>query len=306
MTPTYINFDKKHKREDKKFLKYKIIAAVAGFLILLAGVFYLLVYSPLLRITQINMDTNALARQSLGDGGDLINNLKSFFVNQSKLTKFLGSDNILVWNIGKLGEFEKGPEIAEISLKKDYIERTIEIDVKLRERFGVWCLQTRTNIDSTQTNADTSSINKVVNSPLDSVSIPQMSAFCYWFDKNGVLFAVAPEIEGNAINKIDDFSGRDLKLGDSILGENLTPNLIKIFNVLENSGLGIKALKLGSLVLQEIVFEQPQTSLPKIYFSLRFDPEFVSPAIENLKKTGLEKIIYVDFRVENRVYYKLK
>jgi len=291
MTPTYINFDKKHKREDKKFLKYKIIAAVAGFLILLAGVFYLLVYSPLLRITQINMDTNALARQSLGDGGDLINNLKSFFVNQSKLTKFLGSDNILVWNIGKLGEFEKGPEIAEINLKKDYIERTINISVKLRERFGVWCekgQQTITNATSAEQQTDNTTTS------------------CWWFDKNGVLFAVAPEIEGNAINKIDDFSGRDLKLGDSILGENLTPNLIKIFNVLENSGLGIKALKLGSLVLQEIVFEQPQTSLPKIYFSLRFDPEFVLPAIENLKKTGLEKIIYVDFRVENRVYYKLK
>jgi len=302
MTPhTYINFDKKYKREGKKFLKYKIIAGVAGFLILLGGVFYAVIYSPLFHIARINTDMKTDLY-----GFNVVDNLKTFFVNQSKLTKFLGSDNILVWNIGKLGEFEKGPEIAEISLKKDYIERTIEIDVKLRERFGVWCLQTRTNIDSTQTNADTSSINKVVNSPLDSVSIPQMSAFCYWFDKNGVLFAVAPEIEGNAINKIDDFSGRDLKLGDSILGENLTPNLIKIFNVLENSGLGIKALKLGSLVLQEIVFEQPQTSLPKIYFSLRFDPEFVSPAIENLKKTGLEKIIYVDFRVENRVYYKLK
>jgi len=138
------------------------------------------------------------------------------------------------------------------------------------------------------------------------VSIPQMSAFCYWFDKNGVLFAVAPSLEGNAINKVDDFSGRDLKLGDSILGENLTPNLIKIFNVLENSGLGIRALKLENLDLQEIVFEQSQTSLPKIYFSLRGNPVFISPAIEDLKKTGLEKIEYVDFRVENRVYYKLK
>lgn len=142
MTPhTYINFDKKYKREGRKFLKYKIIAAVAGFLILLAGIFYAVVYSPLFRVTKISID-NPLV------GGNFMNNLKDFFVNQSKFTKFLGPDNILIWNAGKLGEFKKGPEIAEINFKKDYTERTVEINVRLRERFGVWCengLQTTNN-----------------------------------------------------------------------------------------------------------------------------------------------------------------
>ncbi|MFH1346792.1 MAG: hypothetical protein ABIH10_00900 [Spirochaetota bacterium] len=287
MTPhTYINFDKKYKREDKRFLKYKIIAAVAGFLILLGGVFYTAVYSPLFRITRINMDIKTdLYRY------DIVNELKDFFANQSKITKFFGPDNILVWNAGKLKEFEKGPEIAEISLKKDYVERTVDISVKLKERFGVWCsFQAQTNADGTQTSAEN----------------PQVSASCWWFDKDGVLFAMAPSLEGNAINKVDDFSGRNLNLGDSALSENLILNLIGIFDVLEKSRLGIRALKIENFALQEIVFEQSQTSLPKIYFSLRENPEFILTAIEDLEKTGLEKIEYIDFRVENRVYYKLK
>jgi len=298
---TYINFDKKYKREGGKVLKYKIIVAVAGFLILLGGIFYAVIYSPLFRITQINTDMKTDLY-----GFNVVDNLKSFFVNRSKLAKFLGSDNILVWNVGKLGEFEKIPEIAEISLKKDYIERTIDISVKLRERFGVWCLQTWTNTDATQTNTDTNSTNGAANSPLGSVSSPQMSVSCWWFDKNGVLFAVAPSLEGNAINKVDDFSGRSLNLGDSALDENFIPNLVGIFGVLEKSGLGIRALKIENLALQEIIFEQSQTSLPKIYFSLRENPEFISPAINDLKKNGLEKMEYIDFRVENKGYYKLK
>ncbi|MFA5098892.1 MAG: hypothetical protein WC461_01585 [Candidatus Paceibacterota bacterium] len=280
MTPhTYINFDKKYKKEDQKFRKYKIIAAVAGFLILLGGFFYAVVYSPLFQVIKINVD-NPLV------DGDFANNLKDFFVNQSKFTKFLGPDNILIWNGNKLEKFEKDPEIAEISLKKDYAERTIEINVKLRERFGVWCQNSQqVNTSSTE---------------------QQVAESCWWFDKDGVLFAAAPELEGNAINKVDDFSGRDLMLGGSALDERFISNLTGIFGVLEKSGLGIRALKLENLALQEIVFDQPQTSLPKIYFSLRENPEFTLAAINDLKKIGLEKIAYIDLRVGNRVYYKLR
>lgn len=279
MTPTYINFDKKYRKEDKKFRKYKIIASVAGFLILLVGIFYAVVYSPLFYTTQIDTDIKTDLY-----GYDIVNDLKDFFVNQSKITKFLGPNNILIWNANKLNKFEKDSEIAEISFEKDYVERTVKISVKLRERFGVWC-----------------------NNKLQTINDEQQVIFsCYWFDKDGVLFGIAPELEGNAINKVDDFSGRDLKLGDLALNNRFITNLIGIFEVLEKSNLGIRALKLENLDLQEIIFNQPQTLLPKIYFSLRFNSEFSLPAIENLKKVDLQKIEYIDFRVENRVYYKLR
>ncbi len=291
MTPhTYINFDKKYKKDDRKFRKYKIIAGVAGFLILLGGIFYAIAYSPLPKIKNLSVVQANIAVKQI-DTDKLAGELKDFFANRSKITKFLGADNILIWTEGGLAKFSKSPEIEEISMKKDYAERTVEISVKLRERFGVWCQnQLTTNNQQLITNGTSTE--------------QQITKSCWWFDKNGVLFAMAPELEGNAINKVDDFSGRNLKLGDFILNENLTPNAIKIFNVLERSGLGIRALKLENLALQEIIFEKQQSSLPKIYFSLRFDPEFALAAINDLKKIGLEKIEYIDLRVENRAYYK--
>ncbi len=125
---------------------------------------------------------------------------------------------------------------------------------------------------------------------------------CMWFDKNGIIFEEAPFVEGNLINNVDDLSGRSLNLGDLVLEEKFYSNLFKIFDVLEKSDLGIKSLKLERIELQEILTE----SSPKIYFSLRVDPGFTLAAIDSMKNIGLEKIEYIDLRVENRAYYKLK
>lgn len=286
----YVNFGRKNKEKDRRFLKYKIILAVAIFLILLGGIFYAVVYSPLFHITQINADKTQIS-------ADLINNLKDFFANRSKISKFLGPDNILIWNDGELNQFLQNPEVAEIALKKDYFKRTIEIKVGLRERFGVWCQQ----------QLITGNQQLITNSAsAGQQATGDTATSCWWFDKKGVLFAVAPDLEGNAINEVDDFSGRNLNEGDSVLEPDFAQNLIKIFGVLGKSGLGIRALKLENLNELEIFFDQPQTLLPKIYFSLKEDPEFALAAVENLKSIGLNKIEYIDFRVENKVYYKLK
>lgn len=112
--------------------------------------------------------------------------------------------------------------------------------------------------------------------------------------------------EGQLINKVNDFSGRLLKLGEPILDKKFANNIFKIFEILEKSDLKIKSLKLEDIALQEIIADSGTSLLPKIYFSLRFNSEFALTAIESLKKNGLEKIEYIDFRVENRAYYKLK
>jgi len=292
------NFDKKYKEKTRKALKYKIIAAVAVFLILLIGVFYAVVYSPLFKIKKISLTYDDPAKTGERvDENALISNLKDFFASRSRLNKFLGSDSLLIWNGKKLDNFGENSEISGLSLKKDYTNRTVEITVKLRQKFGAWCLKAQINSDQTQINSDNIGVNQSRN---------QSESKCMWFDKNGFVFAAAPALEGNLINKVDDFSGRDLNIGDSVLDANLAENLIKIFGVLERSGLKIKSLRLENLSLQEIVFDQPQSSLPKLYFSLREDPEFILAALDGLKQIGFSKIDYADFRVENKAYYKVK
>jgi len=282
--------DERQRKKRRRRLKLKIYGGIFLFFILAVGVAYLIVYSPFFQIKQITADGKEV------DGKEIIEDLKNFFAGQSKITSFLGAGNILIWDNKKLAEFHKNPEIADLTIEKDYLERQIRINIRERERFGMWCLQAQTNADHTQTNAE----NEI--SPRESTLSPRESAFCFWFDKNGVIFAEAPFVEGNLINNVDDFSGRSLKLGELVLAEKFFSNLLKIFEVLEKSDLGIKSLKLEKLEFQEIITE----SSPKIYFSLRIDPKFTLAAIESIKNLGLERIKYIDLRVENRVYYKLK
>lgn len=267
MVRSGIYFDEKLERRRKRTLKIKIYAGLAAFFVLFIGVGYLIVYSSVFQITRINTNNTQI------DADKTVESLKKFFVGQSKITEFLGPENILVWKPEKIGEFLKNyPQIAELAIEKKYFNREIKISVLEKEKFGIWCQLTTND--------------------------------CWWFDKKGVIFSEALRAEGQLINKVDDFSGRSLSLGEPALEEKFLSNLIKIFEILEKSDLKIKSLKLENLELQEVVTDS--SLMPKIHFSLRINSEFALAALESIKKIGFEKIEYIDLRVENRAYYKLK
>ncbi len=278
--------DERQQKKRRRILKLKIYGALSVFFILTIGVGYLIVYSSVFRITRIEAEGTQI------NADEIINNLKVFFAEQSKISKFLGSENILIWKREKISEFLKNyHQIGELIIEKDYFKRLIKISVKEKEKFGIWCPSPL---------ADNASSNEANLFASQSVK----GEGCWWFDKEGIIFAKAPSMEGNLINKIDDFSVRPLKIGDKILEEKFLSNLLKILEILEKSDLKIKSLKLEDIALQEIIADSP--AMPKIYFSLRIDPIFVPAALESIKKIGLEKMEYIDLRIENRAYYKLK
>jgi len=296
------------KEKKRRLLKLKIYGGLFIFLALIVGAGYLIVYSPLFKIKQINVEcalTNAEEAQICKDKDKIITDLKDFFVHQSKITLFLGPDNILIWNNKKNDQILKTyPKLLQVLITKDYLERVIKIEFKEREKFGIWCQKTQITRGSEIINADQHADPREISDLQKEIS--EGSASCWWFDKNGILFEEAPLSEGNLINKVDDFSERALKIGEPALEERLFSNLIKIFEVLEKSDLKIKSLRLEKLELQEIVANPLNNSFPKIYFSLRIDPKFAIAALESLKNLGLERIEYIDLRVENRAYYKMK
>lgn len=256
----------KEKKQKKAMAKIYAFGATAVILIVITGGLYVIKYSGIFNIKKINV----LGIQSVSSD-EFISNLKDFINGNYKISSFLGTDNILSWK-GESDFLEKYPQIESLDVNKNYFNREIDITVRERDKFGIWCFR--------------------VNNE------------CYWFDRVGVIFGEAPMIETEILKRVNDFSNRNISVGEKALPENLLANLILIFGILDKNNINTKTIYLNNFDLEEVNTEAVARD-PKIYFSLRFDPQFSVAAIEALKKSGKwNKISYIDFRVENRAYYK--
>jgi len=264
----YFQEKRTHRSSGKKSKSFLIIFLV---LIVLGGLSYLIIFSPVFKIKEIKISGAEQFNEI-----ELISQLKDFAKSQSGFSKFLGPDNILSW-INDLGDFNKNyPVFEKIIIKKFLLRRTIEINVKEREKFGIWC-----------------------PSPLEHEG-------CWWFDRTGFIFSEAPFSEGLLVKKMNDYSKRALRAGDLVLPDNLFQNFLKIYAVLDKIELKTNNLSLENIDWQEM-FLEPSDSSPKIYFSLKFDPGFFISGLDSLKQDpGFNKLLYIDLRTENRIYYKLK
>jgi hypothetical protein len=172
-------------------------------------------------------------------------------------------------------DLELLPSLSEVKIAKDYREHRITVKVKEKKFFGIWCSE--------------------------KTSPPQ----CAWFDEGGVVIGRAPDVLGNLIIRVGDYSSDLKKSGDKILPSHFLPNLFSIFYVLEKSGLGIEEIRIDNLDLQELLVRTREG--PELYFSLRLPANATLAVINSLrqsKRENFNSFEYVDFRVENRAYYR--
>ncbi len=266
----YINSKKKHRANVSP-----IKTALTGGMIFGAiGLFvYAVFFSPLFSVKEIGVSG------STGIPGDEIKNSISYFLmDRGKIFPLLGEKNMFFWDCGEkeISAVEnKFPFIESLKIDRDFLARKVLISVAERQRYGIAC-----------------------------ESISDAEKKCFWFDRSGIAFAVAPAAEGGLVNKIEVNPDVKIELGRPIAAETEMKNLITIFDVLDRSGLRIKSLVITDPALGE-ARTVPGVS-PEILFSLKNDSSFALPAIEKLKERGLEKYSYIDLRVESRLYYRLK
>lgn len=281
---TYVP-DDYNERRGKRSRWFLIFLISSVFLVFLAITWFLL-RTPFFRIKNIEVvGIDNVTREAV------ISLLRSKVINGSFLKSFLGVNHFLNW---PNGISEKDllflPAVKNIDVEKNYRERSVVIKVKERKPYGIWCHQAQTDADGTRINAE----NGLRESASDS---------CWWFDDEGIIFKRAVRAEGSLIIAVDDYSGKDFGLRSEILPERLKANAFSVFEILEKGVIAIKEIKLNDLKLEEL--EVLTYEGPKIYFSLRFQAENSIVALEDLvSKSGFKNLEYLDFRVENRVYYK--
>ncbi len=302
---------------------YFFIFLIAAYFVFVAAV-WIVIYSPLFRIKDIEIVGNKNVSSN-----DVMTMIRADIYRGSLIKRILGMGNILIWP----GNFSENilkfyPELKSASVQKNYLKKKVKIIVEEKQPFGVWCFQrTQTNTDDTQTSTETISFQSILN-PYESASS------CFWFDSDGIIFKRAIEAEGNLIISVNDYSQKNVGLNRKILPNRFVSDIFSIFRAVSQSGLSVKEMRLNDLSLEEMEVDtydgpsvdSPAESLlkagasasglpsdyggvskagPKIYFSLRFSADNVPEVIKSLKeKATFGNLQYVDFRVENRMYYK--
>jgi len=303
-----------HSRKRRRYHRILFIFLLFSFCGILIGVAWLVIYSPLLTIKSIEVTGNRNVSSE-----NIITLADSGIFNGSWWKKILGIQNMLVWPESFSGDTLKlMPELNSINIEKSYLSRKIKIAVQEKQSLGIWCIQ------KMQMDED---LNRYESAP------GPHEPMCWWFDSSGTLFKRAIDMEGSIFIVVDDYSQKNLGVGSKILPDKFIENTFSIFRAIAASGLGVKEMRLNDLALEEMEVDTygglpvqvppnassspgalAKTDLPsvvltkegpKIYFSLRFPADNIPDVILSLKeKSVFDKLQYIDFRVENRVYYK--
>ncbi len=264
--------------------------------LLLIGAAWLVWYSSFLEVREVVVEGNARVLT------DAVLDVAKGIAFQGSFAKLLGIDRLFAWPEFARENITLLPAVASLTISKSYATRTVRVQVTERVPVGVWCLVSRSNDNRITTND-----NPIVGN--NSVLFEQDSSgtTCWWFDKNGVLFARALDGEGGLLKTVHDYSGRTLGIGAVALPSPLMEHLLEIFSVLRESGAVAGEVRLEDLSREEV--QVVTLNGPRLYFSLRFPLAAVADAVRQIFSASgqfpsPQKLHYVDFRVENRVYYK--
>lgn len=282
--------------------KFLIFGIIFGAVILISGIIYCIHFSKVFVIKNIEISG---AQNPLTE--TVIKDLKDYFPKQSKIYSWLGVDNILVWGADTEEFLIVHPQLSELKISTHYLDHIVFIEVKERKKYGLWCQQNRLTTNDLEPatiidNSTRSSFTSDVVVPLRGIFSADNQK-CYWFDDVGMAFSESPVIESELFKRVSDFSGQEIKLGEKVMPEKFFENLKKIFKIIDVSVINSNTIKIKDMSLQEV--EVDSLTDPKLLFSLNNNPEFSLSAIDSLKKSGKwGKLNYIDFRVENRAYYK--
>ncbi len=279
-----IDYYQNRRQEERRARHHKIAAVFFGLVIILilAGLYWLM-HSQILEIRGFAVNVN---NQDEG----LKKSVEQIFYSElgdEALSKiFTNNKNILIADIYKksiMSDIQKDlPLIKNVSIDANIFGRDISIEVQTREHYAIWC---------------TGNINSSSSSSSSDISFPE----CFWFDRTGFVFDNAPSTEGQLIYKVLDFSGEAVSIGNSILPNDESGNLVKMFNLLDSVGISYRTLYLKDRQLEEVTSDRNRS--PVFYFSLRNDPSYALHALQTLG-SELNKLQYIDLRIPNRIYYR--
>ncbi len=229
--------------------------------------FYTIFLSPIFEIKQIDISGNKVVSNE-----EIRQSLDRFLFKKFML--FFDYNNLFLATTDKISDaiISDFHRIYEIKTSKQIFEKTISLEITERKEAGIFCKQK-----------------------------------CYYIDKSGVIFEVAPETSGVLILTIEDISSGEVEEGEKVIDKKLINKFFDIQNCLSER-LNLKALKfiIDSDTAKDVKVDTNEGWY--ILFDQAGDFEKQLQALElslnqtiEQQRTNLE---YIDLRIDRRVYYK--
>lgn len=181
------------------------------------------------------------------------------------------SDRIVFW-ISRNGEIQSPsflPSASLIRLTSDFTQKRVTVDITPRVMSGVWCAANQ----------------------------------CFVFDANGILFQESPDVSGSLILKIRDENNTPVSLGSSVLSQEEFESMKRAIASLQKNNIPI-----SEIVIQNRELKEWSTIAPNgfsVKFSFNTIPDDLDSVFKGVfERTSMDKLTYIDLRVQNRVYFK--
>lgn len=235
---------------------------------LLAGVAYVLFFTPLFKIKSISAQgtdkissdefINA-AKEYISGSWWKISKDNYFLVSEAKMTNYLR---------------QKFPGLKSVKANRKFPDG-LEVQAKDREKAITYCGALR----------------------------------CFYADEEGIIFEEAPEIYGGMNLTIKDNSGRNVEIGEKALEPEFILFAQKTGEIINSeANIGLVSFQIKSYPTTDLIAQTSED------WQIMFDVEMdAANQVAALKRVLEEKIgdqrgrlEYIDLRIGNRVYYKMK
>lgn len=254
------------------------LAAIVSIFVIALFFVWIVAESPIFRI-----DHFVVAGNQAVASGEIMSLLQTSASRHRTIwSSILGMNNMLTWpTVLATSDVALVPQLATAALEKNYTNHIVTVSVAERKPLAIWCEMP----------------------PLNADGNPSGDEFCFWFDNTGTLFQKAFDTEGSKLFAVHDYTQKGLGIGEKILPDVFVPKLLSALDAITESGLTVKEIALNDLSLEEI--NVSTYNGPTLYFSLQFSAAEDLPVLQQLlQKQDFNSLQYVDFRTENRAYYK--
>jgi len=291
--------DRHRKRKKRRAYLFIALGIIALYLIFFVAQWFVL-DSPVFRVDHVVVVGNSAVASST-----IVDLVEAAALPKHTLFPGLfGFDSMVLWpDRVPQNELVLVPQLAGVTVSKDYFSHTVTITATERMPFGIWCFSARPGPIPQLDLAPASTGTPAGSASASTTLATAPNTSCYWFDNTGTIFEKSFDTQGDAIFVVNDAAQAPRGLNQKVLSDEFLPNFISIMNVLHASGLAVDTIELNDLSLEEV--DVVTQNGPTIYFSLRFPADDYLPVIEKLMlEPSFDELQYIDCRTENRLYYK--